>query len=331
MLSLRSGVLTRLLSYPATSSISPLCRLLSAAAATPAASPSPAFAVEQYLIDACDLTRAQALKASTKLSHVKSPTNPDAVLAFLTGLGLSSADVAAVVALDPKFLCTGVERTLAPTVAGLAGIGLSHTKIARLATLVPSSFRRRSVVSNLHYYLSLYGSFENLLRALKYDGNLLAYSIERIVKPNIAILRERGLSDCDIAKLSIAMPRMLSINLERVRMIVSCAQDLGLSPGSPMFRHALQAVAFLDKEKIALKMEYMKNTFRWSDAEARIAVCRAPTLLTSSKDMLQSKSEFLTSVVGLEPAYIAHRPVIINLSLEGRLRPQAPVLCSKVS
>uniref|UniRef100_A0ACD5XED0 Uncharacterized protein n=1 Tax=Avena sativa TaxID=4498 RepID=A0ACD5XED0_AVESA len=122
------------------------------------------------------------------------------------------------------------------------------------------------------------------------------------------------------------MPRMLSASLERIRMVVSCAEGLGLSPGSPMFRHALHAVAFLDKEKIAVKMEYMKKTFRWSDAEVSIAVCRAPTLLTSSKDMLQRKSEFLMSVVGLEPAYIAHRPVILNLSLEGRLRPRYYVL-----
>uniref|UniRef100_A0ACD5X6B1 Uncharacterized protein n=1 Tax=Avena sativa TaxID=4498 RepID=A0ACD5X6B1_AVESA len=122
------------------------------------------------------------------------------------------------------------------------------------------------------------------------------------------------------------MPRMLSTSLERVRMSVSCAEGLGLSPGSPMFRHAMHAVAFLDKEKIALKMEYMKTTFRWSDAEVRIAVCRAPMLLTRSKDMLQRKSEFLMSVVGLEPAYIAHQPVILNLSLEGRLRPRYYVL-----
>ncbi|KAE8797890.1 hypothetical protein D1007_26902 [Hordeum vulgare] len=43
-----------------------------------------------------------AVKASAKLSHLKSPAKPDAVLAFLAGLGLSGADVAALVAKDSR-------------------------------------------------------------------------------------------------------------------------------------------------------------------------------------------------------------------------------------
>jgi mTERF domain-containing protein len=89
-----------------------------------------------------------------------------------------------------------------------------------------------------------------------------------------------------------------------------------------MFRHALHAVAFLGEDKISTKVDYLKKTFRWSDDEVRMAVCKAPLLLTRSKDTLQSKSEFLISQVGLEPAYIAHRPVMISLSLQGRLRPR---------
>jgi mTERF domain-containing protein len=46
------------------------------------ASTSP-FAAEDYLVAACGLTRAQALKASKELSHLRSPSNSDAVLSFL--------------------------------------------------------------------------------------------------------------------------------------------------------------------------------------------------------------------------------------------------------
>jgi mTERF domain-containing protein len=117
--------------------------------AAPAVSPSPSFAVEEYLVDTCGLTRAQALKASAKLSHIKSPSNPDAVLAFLAGLGLSSADIAAVVARDPQFLCTGVERTLDPVVLGLKGLGVSRSEVARLVSFAPDKFRSRSIVTKL--------------------------------------------------------------------------------------------------------------------------------------------------------------------------------------
>ena len=150
--------------------------LLSAAAA-PRISPNPSFAVDDYLVSTCGLTRAQALKASAKLSHLKSPAKPDAVLAFLAGLGLSGADVAALVAKDPKFLCTKVDKGLAPIVAGLSGLGLSDPDMARLLSLAPDRFRCRSIVPNIHYCLCIFGSYENLLSAIKRKSYILSSNV----------------------------------------------------------------------------------------------------------------------------------------------------------
>ncbi|XP_037453091.1 uncharacterized protein LOC119323515 isoform X2 [Triticum dicoccoides] len=267
MLRLRECVVSRLLSSSPTSSsaIFPLCRLLSAAA--PHISPNPSgFAVEEYLVATCGLTRPQALKASPKLSHLNSPANPDAVLAFLSGLGLSGADV---VAKDPLFLCASVGRTLAPKVAELTGLGLSRPEIARLVSLTPDRFRRRAIVSKLQYYLPLFGSSHNFLRLLKRSSHLLSSDLDKLVKPNVAFLRECGLGDCDIAKLCIREPRMLITNPERVRAMVACAERLGVPRGSGMLRQALQAVAFLSEEKVSGCAEEYKGT---SEAQVRVPV-----------------------------------------------------------
>ncbi|KAF7082074.1 hypothetical protein CFC21_085955 [Triticum aestivum] len=150
-LRLRWRALSQLLSAPSASPISQLLgyhsRLLSAAA--PAVSTNHSFAVEDYLVSTCGLPQAQALKASHKLAHLKSPANPDAVLAFLAGLGLSGADVAALVARDPRFLCAGVGTILAPNVAALTGLGLACSDIAHLLWHAPTS----SIVPNIHYCL----------------------------------------------------------------------------------------------------------------------------------------------------------------------------------
>jgi mTERF domain-containing protein len=69
-------------------------------------------------------------------------------------------------------------------------------------------------------------------------------------------------------------------------------------------------------------VEYLKKTLMWSDAEVRIAICKGPYLIRRSKESLQRMSEFYFSEVGLEPAYIAHRPSMLCYSLEGRLRPR---------
>ncbi|VAI52708.1 unnamed protein product [Triticum turgidum subsp. durum] len=119
------------------------------------------------------------------------------------------------------------------------------------------------------------------------------------------------------------MPSTLSISTERIRTAVACVQGLlGVPRGSPMFKHALQAVAFLNKEKITAKVEHLKKTFSWSDAEVGIAVSKGPAVLSRTKESLQRRSEFLISELGLEPAYIAYRPALLTYSLEGRLRPR---------
>ncbi|VAI41786.1 unnamed protein product [Triticum turgidum subsp. durum] len=325
MLRLRGRIVAHLLSFSSTSApaISPLHRLLSASAAAGPISPNPGgFAVEDYLVDTCGLTRPQALKASTK-----SPANPDAVLAFLAGVGLSGADVAPVVAKDPQILCAKVDKTLAPVVDGLTGLGLSRSDIASLILLTPGGFRRRAIVSRLQYYLPLFGSFDNLLRLLKRGGSHLLWAdLDKVVKPNVVFLRECGLGDCDIAKLCIHAPRMLSTNPERVRAMVACVEGIGVPRGSGMFRQALCAVTFQSEEKIAAKMEYLKTTFRWSDAEVSMAVRKYPGVLRKSKESLKHRSEFFFSEVGLEPAYIAYRPALLSYSMEGRNRPRYYVI-----
>uniref|UniRef100_A0A453MTS7 Uncharacterized protein n=1 Tax=Aegilops tauschii subsp. strangulata TaxID=200361 RepID=A0A453MTS7_AEGTS len=255
-------------------------------------SPYPSgFAIEDYLVDSCGLTRSQAIKAATKLSHLKSPTKPNAVLAFLSGLGLSGADAAAVIAKDPLFLCAGVETTLVPVVDGLEGLGLSRPGIARLMSLAYINFRCRSIVSKMQYYLPLFGSFDNFFRALQRSSYLLSSDLDKVINPNVVFLRECGLDDCDIAKLCIRVPRMLTTNPERVRAMGAYAERLGMPRGSGMYRIALHAVSFLSEEKITAKVDYLKKTFSWSDAEVVMALSKAPMLLKRSKDILRRSLE----------------------------------------
>ncbi|KAF7070270.1 hypothetical protein CFC21_075804 [Triticum aestivum] len=227
-----------------------------------------------------------------------------------------------LVAKDPLFLCVKVEKTLAPVVAGLTDLCLSRSEITCLVSLPCGRFRCRSIVSRLHYYLPVFGSSENLLRALKGNFYLFSSDLDGVVKPKVMFLRDCGLGACDIAKLCSNQPGLLTTNLERCQGPVACAKKIGVPRGSGMFRHALNAVASRGGKKIAARVEHLKCTFTWSDAELRIDVSRFPLMLTRSKESLQRRSEFLISEVGLEAAYIAHRPVMLGLSLEGRLRPR---------
>ncbi|KAM0882894.1 hypothetical protein ACQ4PT_031997 [Festuca glaucescens] len=306
MLRLRSSILTQALSsssaaFPNNSS---LHRLLFATAA-PLSSPNPSFAVWDYVEDTCGLNGRKAFRAYAKLSHLNSSSKPDAVRAFLADLGLSSGSVAALIARDPEFLCAKVDKTLSPKVAEITGLGMSRPDIARLLSLAPKQFRGRTFVSKLQHYLPLFGSSENLLRALRFNAYLLSSDLDKAVKPNTKFLRECGLRDAEIANLCIHVKWMLTSDPERVRTMVAIAEGLGVPRGCSMFGQALRAVGFRTKENLTAKVEYLKNTFRWSDAEVCIAICRASMLLSMPKDLLQRRAHFLISEVGVEPAYIA--------------------------
>jgi mTERF domain-containing protein len=104
--------------------------------------------------------------------------------------------------------------------------------------------------------------------------------------------------------------------------MVACAEGLGVPRGSPMFRHVLYAVAIVGEDKITAKVDYLKKTFRWSDAEVGIVACKTPQLLRRSKDTLRRLSGFFISEMGLEPTYIAHRSLMLTFSLDSRLKPR---------
>jgi mTERF domain-containing protein len=278
--------------------------------------------VQAYLVSSCHLTLPQAVKASKLLSHLKSPSKPEAVLAVLSDLGLSHADVAAVVVYNPRLLCSEVHTTLVPRLAELRDLGFSPSQIARLVLVDPVGVNRPNLISKLQHHVALFGSFEALLQALKKNSYLLSSDLEKVVKPNVALLGECGLGACDIAKLCVRLPRLLTTKPERVKAMVGRAEELGVPRASRMFRYALMAVSDHGEEHVVAKVEFLKKTFRWSEAEVAMAVARLPLVLGNSQDKLLRTSEFLLSEVGLEPEYIARRPSMLSHSLEARLRPR---------
>ncbi|KAI4994649.1 hypothetical protein ZWY2020_034290 [Hordeum vulgare] len=92
---------------------------------------------------ATHLRRPQAvLPPTVALLQRICPSKPDVVLAFLAGLGLSGADITALIAKDPQFLCAGLESNLRLATVGLTGLGLSRSMLARLVSICPAARRR---------------------------------------------------------------------------------------------------------------------------------------------------------------------------------------------
>ncbi|CAL5019588.1 unnamed protein product [Urochloa decumbens] len=199
MLRLRSHLLPAVLTASPLAAASSLHRLLLCSTDTSAATASAAqFVVEDYLANSCVLTPAQARKASRRLCHLKSPSNPDAVRAFLAGTGITEADIARAVVRDSRILCSRVDKTLTPCIAHLRGFGLSPPQISRLIAINPSILVNPSMIPRLSFYLSFLGSYEKVHTAMGRCMYLLTQNVERVVKPNIAFLQQCGLTASEI-------------------------------------------------------------------------------------------------------------------------------------
>ncbi|GJM86857.1 hypothetical protein PR202_ga02755 [Eleusine coracana subsp. coracana] len=225
---------------------------------TTPASPS-CFVAEDFLVTRCGLTPAQALKSSKHLAHLKSPANPEAVLAFLTNIGLGKGDIASAIARDPCLLCSKVDNTLTPRVAELLDLGLSPLQISTIITAIPCILRR-SVTPRFQFYISFLGSCEKLCSVLRrnWGGRLLSQDVERVVKPNIAFLQQCGLNDSEISKLLMLAPIIL-LEPENAKDIVECADKLGVPRDSPMFKHALKAIFLASPARINAKLDFLKK------------------------------------------------------------------------
>ncbi|CAN6172904.1 unnamed protein product [Urochloa humidicola] len=298
------------------------------------------FSLEEYLVASCGLTPAQARTAAQKAFNetsrenkkafkeisncrLNSASNPDAVLALLSGVGLSGADIAAVVVADPLLLRAS-PKNIGPRLLALRDrLGLSAPQITRFLLIGSSSVRNCDVVPRVEFFISFFGSFEQLLVVMKKNKRILTYDLERVTKPNIALLRLCGASVRQIARLNA---RVLGCNPERLKELVLRAEELGVPRSSRMFYQVVLAVLQLTKENLAAKLEFLKGTLGCHEGEVATAVSKLPNILGRSDDCLHRKIQFLIKEVGLEPQYIVQRPALFTYSLEKRLVPRHCVM-----
>ncbi|CAL5037595.1 unnamed protein product [Urochloa decumbens] len=298
------------------------------------------FSLEDYLVASCGLAPTQARetaqkafdgtskaqkKAFEELSYTRlnSASNPDAVLALLSSVGLSRADIAAVIVADPLLLRSS-PKNIGPRLLALRDrLGLSTPQIFHFLLVGSHSLYNCDVVPRLEFFISLLGSFEKLLVAMKRNNRILRSDLERVTKPNIALLRQCGVSAQQIAQLH---PRVLGFSPERMKELVIRAERLGVPRSSRIFWQAVTVAAQISKEKVAARLVFLNSALGCHENEVAAAVSKMPRILGVSEECLRRKIQFLIKEVGLEPQYIVQRPSLLTYSLEKRLMPRHCVM-----
>jgi mTERF domain-containing protein len=116
-------------------------------------------------------------------------------------------------------------KNIAPRLVALRDrVGLSIPQITRFLMVRSRALRKGDVVRRLEFFISFYGSFEQVLGAANRNWSLLTASLENLIKPNIALLRQWGVRD--ITKLASISPWLLAFSPEHVKEVLLRAEEL---------------------------------------------------------------------------------------------------------
>ncbi|CAD5172764.1 transcription termination factor MTERF4, chloroplastic [Musa acuminata AAA Group] len=294
----------------------------SAASGAPQSSP-----VAEYLVSSCGFEPDEAAKASKLLGRIESRHQPDSVLGLFKSYGFDNTQVKKVISANPRWLLLDVGKTLAPKFRALQDLGFSCSDITHLviSNNHAFSYKSQTILSKIQLWQGLLGSNDLLVKVCKKNRWFLGYSIEKKIQPNIEILRDFGITDQKLSMILRHRPLLITQKAETLKALISRVEDLGVDRTSGMFPLTLTALHNVSEKKFKAHLEFFKG-FGWSEDDFLAAFRKAPALSTCSLKSLQRKMEFLVNETRCAPYYLAHRPVILTMSLEKRLIPRYRIL-----
>ncbi|KAL3514032.1 hypothetical protein ACH5RR_026749 [Cinchona calisaya] len=287
--------------------------------------------LEEYLIKSLGFSKIEAISTSSKFIRSNPiKKDPNLVVNFLLNLGLTKSHIKNVVYKSPQLLFSDVDKTLLPKITYLQGLGLSGLDLAKLLVKYHRILVRgldNHLVPRIEYLRKLLGTDDKVVLALKkfalVPGNRALEKMER----NVLLLRDNGFCSDDIAKFVIKNPikffirdsEMLQDVLRRVEY------EWGIPRDATMFSYAVDVLSSSSKSKIDAKFEILRS-YGWSDVEILRIVRILPPVLNLSEARMRRVLDYFMKEVGCTPDYLASRPVLFTLSLEGRVKPRNEVL-----
>ncbi|XP_043723932.1 transcription termination factor 1, mitochondrial-like isoform X2 [Telopea speciosissima] len=278
-----------------------------------------------YLIKRCGLTQESALKASQRI-NIKSTTNADWVRALLDSYGLPKSCISKLISNHPAVLSGNPKKILEPKIEYFLNMGMTVPDLAKIFSKDPSILAGASLTNQIIPSMEFLRSFLN-------DGKNIALVLsrlrwntgfQRLMEPNIELLRNQGVPEPVISKLVIICPQALTLKQPRFNEAVLKAKEMGFDPSSLMFVHAIRTLSQMNTT-LETKLEVFRN-FGWSEDEILCMFRKQPYCLTRSEKILRIRLDFFMNKLSLTAAEITTNPVVLLLSMEKRTVPRCSVI-----
>ena len=238
--------------------------------------------------------------------------------------GFTEPQISHICKSRPTLLISDSEKTILPKLEFFKAKGFPWPGFTKRLCLFPSvlhSSLDNQIVPTYDFLRNVLHSDEKVIVAVSRWPDLLVPNVEVYIKPNIAILREHGVSDSNIATLIRSYPCSLMVSPHKFRKTVDRVAEIGFSATRLTFVIAVSAIRSMSQSTWESKVNAYK---KWglSEEEVLRTFVRNPLTMKISADKITSGMDFLINEVGLSPSRVAKQPQLLGLSLEKRLIPR---------
>ncbi|XP_058203235.1 uncharacterized protein LOC131317690 [Rhododendron vialii] len=278
-----------------------------------------------YFINSFGFSPEEALSAS-KYIKFDNPHKPDVVVELFKNHGFTQTEISSLIRNFPRVLGRDAQKNLLPKLEFFKSRGLSSADVARIASSSPlflKSSLEYTIIPAFDFVSNLFKSKGKAMAAMK---RLRRISLDQLTRmnPNIATLRETGVSDSSITYLLINEPGAFMMSYDKFRRVVEEVQKMGFSPSKVNFVVAIRVLGAMTKSTWNKKVKIYR---KWGLTEDEISVAfkKRPWFMTTSEDKINRVMDFFVNKMGWEPLFIARDPRVIQMSLEKRVVPRSAV------
>ncbi|KAK8595398.1 hypothetical protein V6N13_016771 [Hibiscus sabdariffa] len=207
---------------------------------------------------------------------------------FLKSYGFSDTQIAGVIKKCPQFVHSRFNKLLKPKLEFFIEKGFEGKLLPQLVASNPLVLSRtlESQIKPCLEFLSQFLEVDDLLFAIKRSSWLLTFNLNSVIRPNIELLMNEGVSADRISKLLVFQPRVILQSHARMVYAIKTVKEAGLEPGQPRFIHALRVICSVSESNWKKKVKAFMSV-GWTKEDVFNTLRKDPLCLACSERKLK--------------------------------------------
>ena len=247
----------------------------------------------------------------------------DDAVEFFRGQGFTDKQIKLLTMKRPILYFLNANKTLKPKLDFLKSMGFTYEAVSSQAYILQLSLENH-IIPCFQVLKRILRTNDEVLKVVKAGNWIFRYNLEKILEPNILILKSHGVPEPIILRMLMMHPRSLLLGPQQITEIFAEVVKLGFNPNTLLFAVAFRSMS-VSKTRRERKLEAYKS-FGLSEDEIYSAFKTQPMCMLISEKKIKKMMNFFVYKLNVEASVICRYPNLLILSLEKRIIPRCTVL-----